>query len=165
MLIRKATEDELLKLWGYRDKNTASPTARFFCDNIASGNALFLAADNGGEIIGELYAFFDLDDKDFADGETTAYLCAFRVKREFRGKGIGSRLMETALAELKKTGFRATTIGVGSDEPRNQRLYRSFGFTEKLKDCHYDPCGLDENMRPLYEETAWWLLKKELRPN
>ena len=48
----------------------------------------------GGEIIGELYAFLNLDDKDFADGKNTAYLCAFRVKKEYRGKGLGSQLMK-----------------------------------------------------------------------
>jgi len=70
--------------------------------------------------------------------------------------------MATALAELKKMGFRNVTIGVGSDEPQNIRLYRRFGFNTKIKDCHYDPCAMDENMLPQYGDTAWWLLKKGL---
>ena len=38
--------------------------------------------DYDGELVGELYAFYDLEDKDFADGKRTAYHCAFRVRAE-----------------------------------------------------------------------------------
>ena len=162
MLIRKATGEEMLKLWGYQDVHSASPTARFYYRHISSGNAVFWTLDNGGDLIGELYVFMNLDDKDFADGKTTAYLCAFRVKEGYRGQGLGSRIMETALAELKELGFRSATIGVGSDKPQNIQLYRRLGFNNKVKDCHYDPCGMDENNQPEYEEEAWWLLSKDL---
>lgn len=162
MLIRKATGDEMLKLWGYPDVVSSSPTAKFFWRNIASGNAVFWTLDNDGDLIGELYVFMDLDDKDFADGKSTAYLCAFRVKEGYRGQGLGSSLINTALAELKENGFRSATIGVGSDKPQNIRLYRRLGFNKKIRDCHYDPCGMDENNQPEYEEEAWWLLSKDL---
>lgn len=162
MLIRKATGEEMLKLWGYPDVVSSSPTAKFFWRNIASGNAVFWTLDNDGDLIGELYVFMDLDDKDFADGKSTAYLCAFRVKEGYRGQGLGSSLMNTALAELKENGFRSATIGVGSDKPQNIRLYRRLGFNKKVRDCHYDPCGMDENNQPEYEEEAWWLLSKDL---
>ena len=162
MRIRKATGEEMLKLWGYEDYPTASPTAKFYYRNIASGNAVFWTVDDGGELIGELYVFLSLEDRDFANGEDTAYLCAFRVKEGFRGQGLGSRMMIAALSELKEFGFQRATIGVGSDKPQNIRLYRRFGFNDKVKDCHYDPCGMDENDRPEYEEDAWWLLAKRL---
>ena len=161
MLIRKATAEEMLALWGY-DANTAPPTARFFYDNISGGNAVFWAADSGGELIGELYAFLELEDKAFADGESVAYLCAFRVKCEYRGQGHGGMLMAAALADLKERGFCRATIGVAYDEPRNISLYRRMGFTRKIRDCHYDPCAMDEKMQPLYDENAWQLLSKKL---
>ena len=162
MLIRKASGEEMLKLWGYQDEILASYTAKFFYQNISSGNAIFWTLDNDGELIGELYVFLNLGDKDFADGITTAYLCAFRVKEGYRGQGLGSSMMNMALAELKEIGFHSATIGVGSDKPLNIQLYRRLGFNKKVKDCHYDPCGLDENNQPEYEEEAWWLLSKEL---
>ena len=162
MIIRKATADEMLTLWGYEDPGTASPTAKLFYDNISSGNTVFWTLDNGGDLIGELYVFLDLEDKDFANGNNTAYLCAFRVKPEYRGRGLGTSLMEKALEELKKAGFHKATIGVESNEQANILLYSRLGFIEKIKDCHYDPCGLDEDMQPIYEEDSWWLLAKEL---
>ena len=162
MLIRKATGEEMLNLWGYESAKSASPTARFFYRNISAGNAIFWTWDTGADLIGELYVFLDLEDKDFANGTSTGYLCAFRIKKEYRGQGLGSRLMERALADLKEKGFRRATIGVNRDETQNLRLYRRLGFTSKVKDCFYDPCGMDENMQPEYDENGWLLLSKEL---
>ena len=152
----------MLALWGYPKLDAASPTARFFYQNIASGSAVFWTLEHEGALIGELYAFFSLEDRDFADGKTTAYLCAFRVKEGFRGQGFGSRLMETALADLKARGFRRAAIGVSESEPQNLRLYRRFGFTEKVKDCRADPCAMDEQMRPVVDPESWALLYKTL---
>lgn len=162
MLIRKASATEMLELWGFEDENTASATTRFFYHSISSGNAVFWTVDNDGELIGELYAFLNLDDKDFADGQNVAYLCAFRIKKEYRGRGLGSSLVNAAFADLKEKGFRCVTIGVSSDEPQNIRLYKRLGFIDKVKDCYYDPCSLDDNNDPEYDESGWWLLSKDL---
>ena len=162
MLIRKASGEEMLKLWDYPDVNTSSPTARFFYRNIASGNADFWTLEHDGELIGELYAFRNIEeDHDFADGNTVAYLCAFRIRKEYRGQGLGSKLMQTVLADLKSAGFRHVTIGVGPDEEQNVRLYHRLGFTSKIKDCYTDPCAMDKNMKPAPDE-GFWLLSKDL---
>ena len=159
--IRQASAEEMLRLWGYADPESAPNTAKFFYWNISSGNAVFRAAELDGELIGELYAFLRIEtDKDFADGSTTAYLCAFRVRKDFRGRGIGSRMMEAALADLKARGFTRATIG--ADDARNEALYRRMGFARKVKDCISDPCAMDEHMRPEQAEKAWLLLAKEL---
>ena len=102
MKIRKATEHELLELWGYENIHTASSNARFFCDNIKRGNTEFWTLDYDGELIGELYVFYDLEDKDFADGKRTAYLCAFRVRTDFRGQG------KSWIEMLKEKNINAT---------------------------------------------------------
>ncbi|MBR6308031.1 MAG: GNAT family N-acetyltransferase [Lachnospiraceae bacterium] len=161
MVIRQATSGEMLSLWEYNSYEEASPTACFFAENIDSGNAVFWTIEEEGELIGELYVFFNLEDKDFADGKTTAYLCAFRIKKEYRGKGLGSRLMEHVLADLRERGLSMATIGVDSTEEKNIRLYHRLGFTEKVKDCFEDPCDVDENMRPKACE-CYLLLKKEV---
>ncbi len=158
--IRKGDGEEMLRLWGYANADRISPTARFFLDSLSSGNAVFWTADGGGELIGELYAFLNIrEDGDFADGKTTAYLCAFRVKEGYRGRGLGTRLMETALEELREAGFRWVTIG--ADEERNERLYRRMGFSETIKECRFDPCARDAEMRPV-RDGEYRLLRKEL---
>ena len=112
-------------------------------------------------MLGELYAFLNIrEDPDFADGTTTAYLCAFRIQREYRGQGLGSKLMEAALSDLKSMGFRRATIGV--DDSRNEALYRRLGFITDVKPCYFDPCARDENMQPEPDDMGYLLLAKEL---
>ena len=159
--IRTADGDEMLALWGYPDPDTAPPTAKYFYDNLTSGNAIFWALEQDGALIGELYAFLDIEeDRDFADGRGTAYLCAFRIRQEFRGKGLGSRLMEAALTDLRAIGFRRATIGVS--DARNEALYRRLGFVDFVKTCCFDPCARDEAMQPEPDEAGYRLLAKEL---
>ena len=160
MDIRKSYSADLLTLWEYGSYEEASPTAKFFCGNIDSGNADFWAVYDGDEIVGELYSFKNMEDKDFADGSNTAYHCAFRIEKEYRGKGHGSSLMNTVLEDLKASGFTRATIGVGMDEEDNKNMYRHMGFTTKIKDCFEDPCAMDENMRPRKDEGFWLLSKK-----
>lgn len=160
MLIRKASGEEMLNLWGYEDEDHAPPTAKFFYRNISSGNAVFWTVEHNGELIGELYAFLNIEeDKDFADGNTTAYLCAFRVKKEYRGQGLGSGMMAAALDDLRYRGFRRATIGASKE--RNIKLYRHMGFDTKIKDCFFDPCARDAHMRP-EPDAGFWLISKDL---
>lgn len=159
--IRRAIGEEMLALWGYPDLDTASPTAKFFFQNLASGNAIFWTVERDGELIGELYAFLKIrEDPDFADGKTTAYLCAFRIKQEYRGQGLGSKLMHAAFADLKSMGFRRATIGV--NDPRNKALYCRLGFDTDVKTCYVDPCARDENMQPEPDDVGFLLLAKRI---
>ena len=161
MNIRKADGNEMLRLWGYGNADQVSPTAGFFYHSISSGNAVFWTVDHEGQLIGELYAFLNIEyDPDFADGKTTAYLCAFRIRKEYRSQGLGSRLMETVLADLKSMGFSRATIG--ADEERTRKLYQHMGFTMPVKICYYDPCAMDENMKPEYVKEGYWLRAKDL---
>ncbi len=162
MRIRKADAREMLALWGYEDVQTAPPTARFFYQNLTSGNAVFWTIEaKDGLLLGELYVFLEIqEDREFADGTATAYLCAFRIRKEYRGQGYGTRMMEAALSDLKAKGFRRATIGV--DEERNLRLYRKMGFVTEVKVCRMDPCDRDEEMKPVNCDRVFHLLVLDL---
>ncbi len=110
-----------------------------FADHIRHENAEFWALERSGELIGELYVFKSLPDRDFADGRTKAYLCAFLVREADRGKGLGSQLLSAVLARLKANGFRYATIGVEKGDEANLRLYRRHGFSVTIKECRLDP--------------------------
>ena len=159
-IVRQRSARDMLTLWGYKSFDEASPTARYFYDNIESGNAIFWSLCNEGNIVGELYSFLELEDKDFADGMDTAYLCALRVKEDHRGKGYGSILMNTALSDLKSKNFSFATIGVGMDEEKNQKMYEHMGFNRKVKECFFDPCARDKDMKPSADEGFILLSKK-----
>ena len=161
MEIRKATDQEMLSLWGYENIELIPSTALFFAQNISSGNAEFWTLNDNSQIIGELYIFWELDDKDFADGKSRAYLCAFRIKNEYRGKGYGSLLLNQTLERMKSKGIQIATIGVDAAEEHNIRLYHRLGFTDKIKDCFEDPCNVNREMKPK-ASPCFWLLAKNL---
>ena len=160
MFIRQANEDEMLSLWG-ETVDRMRPTTTFFCENIRNGNAQFWTYDKDGKLAGMLFVFKSLDDMDFADGKNRAYLCAFQISKELRGKGYGTKLISHVISHLKDEGIKTVTIGVGETEKANIRLYQRLGFLEKIKDCHTDPCDFDETMQAKSCET-FWLLKRDI---
>ena len=161
MKIRRAAERELLELWGYESLHTASSNAKFFCGNMKRGNTEFWALDYDGQLVGELYVFYDLEDKDFADGKRTAYLCAFRVRTDFRGQGLGTRLIRHVIEHIKDLGYQRISIGVDTTDAANIRFYQRLGFAKKVKECAEDPCDRDEAMRPR-SCPRFWLLYQEV---
>lgn len=159
MEIRTANEKDLLNLWEETEESM-KPTTRFFYENIQHGNADFWTWNNNDQIVGELYVFKKLSDNEFADGIHTAYMCAFRIIRELRGQGYGTKLLTTVLEHIKDMGFKAATIGVDETETDNIRLYKRLGFTEKIKDSFVDPCNVDERQIP-NSCGKFWLLRKD----
>lgn len=155
MIIRQATIDEMLALW-YKFY-----TSDFFAENIQRENAEFWAIEHHTRLIGELYLFKELNDHDFADGSTTAYLYGFRMEELMQGKGLGTMLMNRVLHRLKELNFNYVTIGVEPDQEANIRLYKRMGFTEKIKTITENPCDVDENFMPA-NGPAYILLRKAL---
>lgn len=159
--IRKATGKEMLDVWERGNVDSNAQTAQFFCQNIESGNAEFWTIDDNGQLLGELYVFHKLEDEDFANGTDTVYLCAFRIRKDMRGQGLGTRLMEKVLDEMRSAGIKRATIGVDETEKANIRLYSRLGFGEKIKDCYEDPCAMNEKMQ-CEKCSCFWLLQKNL---
>ncbi len=155
MIIRQASIDEMLSLW-YKFY-----TSDFFVDHMQRGNAEFWAIEHHTRLIGELYLFKQLDDPDFADGITTAYLYGFQIEEIMRGKGLGRMLMDRVLRRLSELNFSYVTIGVEPDHEANVRLYKKLGFTEKIKTVIENPCDVDENLKPT-KGPAYILLRKML---
>jgi ribosomal protein S18 acetylase RimI-like enzyme len=155
MYIRQGTVDEMLSLW-YKKY-----TSEFMADNINNNKAEFWTVELDNRLVGELYAFFELDDKDFADGKTTAYICAFRIVDEMQGKGLGTKLLLKVLERLSDLGYLYATIGVEPEEIANIKLYNKLGFTEKMKTLSFDPCDVDCEHKPA-PCTEYYLLKKKL---
>ena len=52
------------------------------------------------------------------------------VEREYRGRGIGQRLVQAAIDEARELGARGTVLQVYEDNLRALRLYTDLGFRE-----------------------------------
>lgn len=92
-----------------------------------------------GEFTGEGALVFDTGDPDYTIPHKRVYVSRVIVKKEYRGRGIGSDILDFLIAKAKEIGFPEMTIGVDKDNVAALNLYKKFGFTTVLFD------GADEN--------------------
>ena len=65
------------------------------------------------------------------------------VAGAFEGRGIGSRLLETLIAEARDRGANDVLLEVRADNPRAQQLYLRFGFEQIHVRPRYYKGGID----------------------
>src|SRR5260221_6957890 len=75
-----------------------------------------------GEIVGSIH----LDASRFGYGEI-----GMAVLREWRGRGVGSALMEAGIAWARERGLHKLSLGVFPHNAAGIALYRKFGFVEE----------------------------------
>ncbi|HIP25768.1 MAG TPA: ribosomal-protein-alanine N-acetyltransferase [Archaeoglobus profundus] len=78
-----------------------------------------LVADIGGKVVGYI-AIMDLG--------TNAKIISFAVKKEFRRKGIGTKLLKAAIKRCKEKGKRKILLEVRISNKIAQHLYKKNGF-------------------------------------
>jgi len=135
--IRKGTKSDVLKLlekdWAWRgDKKTVKQ----YIQELEKGIKEVLVITEGEEPTGELWIFWNSEeDDDHANGKDRAHLSTFRIHPDHRGQGLGTKLIHHAFEIIKEKNFKEVTIGAYVDEPRTQKLYNRWGFTEQIKEC------------------------------
>ena len=83
-----------------------------------------LVADFGGKAIGAVCARI-MDDYGHVDDETP--FIAISLYREYRGQGIGSRMMREMLEQLKAQGYKRASLSVQKTNYA-VKMYRKLGF-------------------------------------
>lgn len=131
----------------WRDAPWAEPQFAAYMD---AGKAEFWYARIGLRVVGRVYLFRELPDADAADGIKRAYLCNLHVLERYRGRGIGSALLNRMADRAKELGFLELSIGVEEENDANMRLISANGLSRSSKKCHG---GFD-----LREECRWKLL-------
>jgi GNAT superfamily N-acetyltransferase len=162
MVIRIGSKEELKELWG----NSNSSTEAYFVAGIEEGNIEFWTIENelDNSLIGELYIFWNSEDKEEANGKDRAYLSAFRIKKEFQGHGLGKQLMLRVISRVLERGFSEVTIGADNDDStRLTAMYKSWGFNELVKLQNTDYHYLDKNNNPTFYEVPYALLLNKLK--
>ena len=81
-----------------------------------------LLADAGGEIVGSIH----VDVSRFGFGEI-----GMAVARDWRGRGVGSALLDAAIGWSRERGLHKLSLGVFAHNARAIALYRKFGFVEE----------------------------------
>lgn len=84
-----------------------------------------VAADSGGRIVGAAWARIMDDFGHFYDGVPSL---AISLLPEYRGMGLGKRLLSELLEQVRSMGHDRITLSVQKENHRACKLYRSLGF-------------------------------------
>jgi RimJ/RimL family protein N-acetyltransferase len=102
-----------------------SQTRDFVLGLMAKGDPIFVALANG-EVVG----WCDIQRHPFPAHAHRGTL-GIGVIPEYRGCGIGARLMDRTLTQAFATGFVRVELSVRADNLRAQRLYEKLGFVKE----------------------------------
>jgi len=159
--IRKATHEDVKRLeWNGQFTHLRKLFRRAYLEQ-HNGQRLMLVMDFNGYPIARLFIQFISSDGVIADGKTRGYIYSFTVIEHFRSLGIGTRMLTTAEAILRKRGYQIATISVAKDNSRALNLYKRQGYHIYGEDSgewqYYDHEG---NIRYVNEPN--WFMKKAL---
>ncbi len=126
----KVTELPILsQLFNYKDfDDMITENTR----NIENGIVDIFVLFDDNKLIGELHVKYDNKDKDFAEKGKRAYLFAFRIHKDYQGKGLGSYLLEAVIDKLNANGYHELTVGVEDDNIRARYMYEKQGFNHHI---------------------------------
>ena len=96
---------------------------RAFLEYLKPDKTLFLLALDGGALVGYTLSIIG----QFRMNAHTADI-GISVKREYRGRGVGTQIMEGTFARLAKMGVKKATLSVFSPNRDAIRFYRRLGF-------------------------------------
>ncbi len=101
------------------------PELRIYYEGFGTGKADFcMVAEEGGRIVGAAWTRL-MKDYGYVDDETPSF--AISLYREYRGQGIGTRLMLAMLNKLREKGFARASLAVQKANVA-ERMYEKVGF-------------------------------------
>ncbi len=96
---------------------------------------------NDNKFIGEITVHYNNKSEKETISNIRVYLSAYRVLREYQGKGLGQQLLKFVIEDLEQKGYTEFTIGVEEDNKNAIHIYNKFGFNEllaRLSETHED---------------------------
>ena len=161
LLIRPLKKKDLPALeWNGKYKHFRNVYAQAFESARRGLSVLWVAELCKSDIVGQVFIQLVCDRKELANGHTIAYLYSFRIKPEYQGQGIGSKMLETIENDLKRRDFSNVCLNVAKDNTRAQSLYFKHGYKtiahEPGRWSYIDHEGRIRHMN----EPSWRMIKK-----
>lgn len=75
------------------------------------------------------------------------------MEKEYRGKGLGQKLLDYVLKVMEARGYTEFTIGVEDDNEIAKHIYFKYGFVEPID--HGDGDEFDPSEYTLYLKTQY----------
>jgi ribosomal protein S18 acetylase RimI-like enzyme len=160
VIVRRVVQDDLPKMeWEGEYTHFRRVYADAYQRMLRGFSILWVAELPGTGLIGQVFIQLTCDRHELADGVGRAYLYSFRVRPEYRGLGIGSRIMEVVEDDLRERGFYAITLNVARDNTRAQKLYAQRGYSVIAPEPGIWSYPDDKGVWHRVEEPAWRMEK------
>lgn len=129
--------------------------------NTQTGNTrIWVAESEQGEVVGQVFLMLNSRQAEMADGITRAYLFSFRIKQNYRDKGLGSFMLAFVEKFLLEKGFDTLRLNVARLNVKARHMYEKHGFRvvapEEGRWKYEDQFG---NWQTVHE-PAWKMIKK-----
>lgn len=132
MNVRIINTDEIKLLFQFFDYNDPDEMIAENTRDINKGKIDIFGLFQENRLIGEIHVAYIHDDDRFAVKNKRAYLFAFRIHKNFQGKGYGQFLMNEVVSILSEKGYSEFTIGVEDDNEMAIHIYSKLGFTQLI---------------------------------
>ena len=141
---RKATIQDLVKIWNRyiaenpEDSRYLRWKEQFISRNVHGEVSTFVIVSDDfpiGEVTLDYHAKGygnTASQTILADGKTTAYVTALRIRKAYEGNGCISQLMHYMEDYARNKGFKQLTIGVEASEVRTREIYQHWGYTNHI---------------------------------
>jgi len=129
LLIRKVEQYDLQALeWDGEFKKYRRMYADIFRDSRIGKTLMWIIETPSRDLLGQVFVMLDSSEKEAADGESRAYIFAFRVKDNCRNRGVGTYLMQFVENDCRQRGFSYLTLNVAKENLAARRLYERLGY-------------------------------------
>lgn len=105
--------------------------AAFLGSQLAAANVVILVAESDGEVLG--YTYSGIEGKDYMSLRGPAgVLYDIVVDPAQRRRGVGKKLLEATLAELRRRGAPQVVLSTAQPNAAAQRLFERTGFRRTM---------------------------------
>ena len=111
-------------------------------------------------VIGQAFIQLTCDRPELADGFRRAYLYSFRILPAYRNGGVGSLMLKTIEADLRKREYDYLTLNVAKDNRDAMRLYRRRGYRVVAHEPGFWSYPDELGIWHMMEEPGWRMEKK-----
>ena len=144
-ICKVANRDELLRRWEYlinihKGNNQWVKYKENALKHYDEKSTISYLGFLNDEIICEATAYIkdsafigDISEPSGLLSDKMSYLAAFRVDKEYEGKGYFSKLYKFVENDLEERGYTELSLGVDAENVRNNEIYAHLGFTEFIK--------------------------------
>lgn len=140
--LQRGEEDKLMRIqnrcfagtWGYNPNTVEEITYRTNLSSCSPEDVILTYQED--EIIG--YCWTEVINDEEAGGGRAGRISMIGTDPDFRGKGVGKRVLLAGLTHLKNKGMRVTELTVDSENKAACALYRFVGFEVLTSSLWYE---------------------------